>query len=327
MAEYFCSFVLLRVLDLQNCRLNDFPSVIKFLVHLRYLAIWNSSADFPSSICNLWSLQTLIYITRLKRTVLPINISDLVNLRHLWSYFPPMNTMEVRNSSMPFFLPSNEKPMNLQTTSNVELVDGVDYLEKYFPCIKELTCTTYLDEENDFKSLTNLEKLKLTGLRRRTKSSVHDSTKGEPKNHITFPETLKTLTLVDCHLPWSDMSIIQSLPNLQVLKLRCHAFVGSCWNAYEQEFRQLKFLRLERLNIKQWEAYSTSFPCLRQLEISSCYDLEKIPLEIGDIPMLQNIKIYKCRQSVDESVRIIQEEQNDYGNYDLKIDVTDNLPF
>ncbi|KAI3795560.1 hypothetical protein L1987_38215 [Smallanthus sonchifolius] len=192
--------------------------------------------------------------------------------------------MEVRKSSMPFFLPSNEKPMILQTISNVELRDGVDYLQKYFPYIKELTCKTYLDEENDFKYLTYLEKLKLIGLPRRMKSTMHDCPKGEPKNHITFPATLKTLTLDLCRLPWSDMSIIQSLPNLEVLKLRRRAFDGNHWNTYEQEFRQLKFLRLEVLYIKLWEVYSTSFPCLKQLEIFSCKDLEEIPLEIGDIP-------------------------------------------
>ncbi|KAJ0810982.1 putative P-loop containing nucleoside triphosphate hydrolase, leucine-rich repeat domain superfamily [Helianthus annuus] len=125
-----------------------------------------------------------------------------------------------------------------------------------------------------------------------------------------------------CRLPWSDMSIIHSLPNLQVLKLRRSAFEGSCWNTNEHVFRQLKFMRLKMLDIKLWKAYSLSFPCLRQLEIFHCYHLEGIPLDIGDIPTLEIIKIKYCRHSVGESVTRIQEEQRDFGNYELKIDVT-----
>ncbi|KAI3745222.1 hypothetical protein L1987_58330 [Smallanthus sonchifolius] len=200
--------------------------------------------------------------------------------------------------------------MNLQTLSNVELGEGVHNFQKCFPYIKELTCITYLDEENDFKSLTYLEKLSLNGC---------------VKKHITFPTTLKTLTLRNCGLPWREMSIIQSLPNLHVLKLKENAFEGSCWNTYEQEFQQLKFLRLESLNINLWEAYSASFPCLRQLEIIHCHDLDETPLEMGYIPMLELIKIKRCWHSVGESVRKIQEEQRDEGNYDLKIDISDHF--
>ncbi|KAI3795541.1 hypothetical protein L1987_38196 [Smallanthus sonchifolius] len=205
--------------------------------------------------------------------------------------------------------------MNLQTIANVELGDGVHCFQKCFPYIQELKCTASEKEyEYDFKTLTCLEKLKLIGFFRRT-------------NHNIFPATLKTLTLVECFLPWSDMSIIQLLPNLQVLKLKEDAFEGSCWNTDGHEFPQLKFLRLETLNVKQWEAYSTSFPCLRQLEIIYCKYLEEIPLEIGEIPTLELIKIKYCRHSVCESVRKIQEEQHDFGNYYLKIDISYGLGF
>ncbi|XP_076926011.1 putative late blight resistance protein homolog R1B-16 [Bidens hawaiensis] len=302
-----CSFRLLRVLDLQKCGLNGFPRFHELLIHLRYLAIWILNENFPYSICDLWNLQTLIYITDCETTVLPYKISDLINLRHL------------RSQKGRLHFRQHMKPMNLQTISNVKLNDD---FPKCFPYIKALRCNTFFDK-CDFKSLTYLEKLKLT-FHRRVESTAHNSPKGEPKNYITFPATLKALALLGCGLPWSDMSIIQSLLNLQVLKLHFQAFEGSCWNTAEQEFPQLRFLRLEGLNIKVWEAYSTSFPCLKQLEIFRCSGLEEIPLEIGDIPTLELIKIKECRHSVDESIRRIQEEQRDIGNYDLKIDV---IPF
>ncbi|MFS8024752.1 putative P-loop containing nucleoside triphosphate hydrolase, leucine-rich repeat domain superfamily [Helianthus anomalus] len=294
-AKQFRSFVLLRVLKLQNCRLNDFPKGIELLVHLRYLEIWKESEGFPSSICDLWGLQTLIYITGEYSVDLPSNISNLVNLRHL------------RGGTIS--LPSIEKPMNLQTISYISLGEGVENFQKCFPNIKELRCRTCSDEQNDFKSLTFLERLLLV------------SDLNRPVERITFPSSLKKLTLGTCYLPWSEMSIIQSLPNLQVLELYCLAFEGRYWNTNGQEFPQLKVLHLEWLNIKVWEAYSRSFPCLRRLQFKWCLELEEIPLEVGDIPTLELIQIQGCRETVTESARRIEEEQGDLGNFHLKIDI------
>ncbi|KAI3736392.1 hypothetical protein L6452_15931 [Arctium lappa] len=117
------------------------------------------------------------------------------------------------------------------------------------------------------------------------------------------------------------MSIIQSLPNLEVLKLKANAFMGRQWDACEQQFRQLKLLTLDNLDIKQWEASSTSFPCLKQLSLSKCNDLEEIPLEIGEIATLELIETDSWSRSVVESVKRIQQEQHEVGNYELKITV------
>ncbi|KAI3736405.1 hypothetical protein L6452_15944 [Arctium lappa] len=218
----------------------------------------------------------------------------LVHLRHLWS-----------NAEM--FLLTIEKPTNLESISEVRYGDGVDNLRIYFPSIKKLAYTFSSGEEGRFELLPYLETLKLRG--------------GFHRNHIWFPATLKKLTLVKCRLPWSNMSIIQSLPNLEVLKLKDNAFEGTQWKVGEQQFRQLKLLRLEKLNIIQWEAYSTSFPCLKILAVWFCRDLEEIPLEIGEIATLELIEIDNWSDSVVESAERIQQEQHDVGNYDLKITV------
>ncbi|KAL8267674.1 hypothetical protein R6Q59_001472 [Mikania micrantha] len=172
-ANCFRSFVLLKVLDLRKCKLNDFPKGMELLVHLRYLAIRISSDTFPSSVCNLWGLQTLIYISKgMNMVVLPSNISDMVNLRHLLSYYPSRDQFKRH-----FILPAIDKPMNLLTFSCVRLGVGVDF-QTCFPCIKELRCM--YTEKNDFKSFSYLEKLKLIG---------------DVREHITLPVTLKTLAL------------------------------------------------------------------------------------------------------------------------------------
>ena len=98
-------------------------------------------------------------------------------------------------------------------------------------------------------------------------------------------------------------------------------FVGTHWDACEQQFRQLKLLLVFNLNIKQWEASSTSFPCLKQLTLRRCKYLEEIPLEIGEIATLELIEIDSINNSVVKSVKRIQQEQHDVGNDELKITV------
>ncbi|KAI3736402.1 hypothetical protein L6452_15941 [Arctium lappa] len=198
--------------------------------------------------------------------------------------------------------------MNLHSISDVEFRDRVDSFQRCFPNIKRLGLSCLKNNEYHFELLPYLEILKLTG-------SVFQ------QNNISFPATLKKLTLVSCFLPWSHMSIIQLLPNLEVLNLNRSAYVGTLWDACEQQFRQLKLLTLERLHIKQWEASSTSFPCLKQLSLLKCNDLEEIPLEIGEIATLELIETDSSSNSVVESVERIQQEQHDVGNYELKITV------
>ncbi|KAJ9553994.1 hypothetical protein OSB04_018039 [Centaurea solstitialis] len=294
-------FVLLRVLDLQECRLHVLPQGLALLVHLRYLAV-SLLSKFPNSICKLWSLQTLILQTSSKSIYLPRNITNLVNLRHLWS-----------NSRL--HLPNIEKPMNLHSISRVMLKDGVVKYQQCFPNIKKLVlycsldfwkCSKYLE------LLPYLENLDLMGPHLQW-------------DHIAFPTTLKKLSLTDCELPWSHMSIVHLLPNLEVLKLHSNLFTPDRrWDACEQQFRQLKLLKLEWSDIKYWEAASTSFPCLKQLTLRHCKYLKEIPLGIGEIATLELIEIDRCRKCLVESVKRIQQEQHDEGNNELRIIVDGN---
>ncbi|KAD7117463.1 hypothetical protein E3N88_04731 [Mikania micrantha] len=249
--EYFCSYPLLMVLDLKKCQLQDFPLAIGLLVHLRYLAFWYTKG-FPSSICNLWSLQTIIFKIS-ERFRLPNTISNLVNLRHLWS-----------DGYICF--PSVEKPMNLQTISDVTLIDAAKSWDTCFPRIKKLTCGTLANNHQDFKLLSSLETLTWIKLNFR-------------KIGITFPDSLKKL------------SIVQSLPNLEVLNILVHAFLGPKWE-----------------NV-----------------LDACRHLKEIPLEIGYISTLELIDVNDSNNAVVESLVEIQEEQQNFGNYDLKINVRKEL--
>ncbi|XP_035834683.1 putative late blight resistance protein homolog R1A-10 [Helianthus annuus] len=310
--QYFHSYPLLMVLDLQKCQLQDFPPAIGLLVHLRYLAFW-STKGFPSSICNLWSLQTIILKSSV-RFSLPDTISNLVNLRHLWS-------------DGYIYFPSTRKPMNLQTISNVSLHNFSESWENCFPRIKKLTCTTLTQKNQNFKSLSSLEILMWINIASARQDGDLVSTTNNlfRKIHATFPDSLKKLTLSGCCLPWSDMSIVQSLPNLEVLKILDHAFMGPKWETDDVPFQQLKYLKLQTLHIEQWEASSINFPCLTHLVLGACRYLEEIPLEIGYISTLELIDVDDSNNAIIESLEEIQEEQQNFGNYGLKINVRKEL--
>ncbi|KAJ0877852.1 putative leucine-rich repeat domain superfamily [Helianthus annuus] len=141
-------------------------------------------------------------------------------------------------------------------------------------------------------------------------------------NPIRFPETLKKPTLKGLCLPWNYMSTIQRLPKLEVLKLLDSSFTGHLWETGDEQFHQLKYLKLTRLNIRVWEASSINFPSLRKLAVRSCKDLREIPLVLGNISTLEYINIDYSNSRVLESVNRIQNAQHDIGNYDIHVSIT-----
>ncbi|KAJ0489925.1 putative virus X resistance protein-like, coiled-coil [Helianthus annuus] len=265
--------------------LNHLPS------HLRgcfiYLGCFPEDYTFRvTRLIWLWIAEGFIQETRNRSLELPNTISDLVNLRILLCrrtiVFPPL-----------------QRPMmNLQTISNVALTKN---WEKYFPNVKKLSCYIFLDTKYDFESLTFLETLKISSVRLQSCS--------------VFPTSLKKLTLQGCHAPWSDISSIQSLPNLEVLKLLKNSFVGPMWDAGEEPFQQLKFLKLVGLDITKWEASDINFPCLKKLFLENCHLLEGIPLEMKYVPTLEHIQIKSCNRWVIESANEIRKKQHADGNF------------
>ena len=137
---------------------------------------------------------------------------------------------------------------------------------------------------------------------------------------MSFPDSLKKLTLQCTYLHWKDMKTkIGSLPHLQVLKLRQGSFIGSEWETLEDQFLNLKFLLIERLDLECWITESVHFPCLEHLHLRYVERLREIPSCIGDIPTLHSIKLLCCSNSVVDSARKIIEEQEELGNEDLQI--------
>nr|GLL41632.1 disease resistance protein RPP13-like [Ipomoea trifida] len=115
---------------------------------------------------------------------------------------------------------------------------------------------------------------------------------------------------------WKEISILSSLPKLEVLKLRVGCTcIDEEWKLSEKEiFKQLTYLEIHANLFKRWEATNNHFPNLQHLILSWCFKLEEIPIDFGEIVTLELIKLKHCLPSVVDSAKQILEEQRDAGN-------------
>ncbi|CAI9106713.1 OLC1v1005930C1 [Oldenlandia corymbosa var. corymbosa] len=274
---------LLRVLSLNKIfNFHFFPSAIQLLGHLRYLALAiERSVNIPSSIAYLSNLETFI-VLGMKEVFLPYAVWNMKKLRHMRAH----SWVFVRE------FPA-ENPNQLSS------LDSLHTFKENDGALKILAL--------DF--LSRLESLHITC-----------TWPDKCIYHFQFPENLKKLTLSLLMLPWSDMSAIHRLPNLEVLKLLGNAFSGETWHVEEDTFPKLRYLILEGLNLVRWTMDSEDnvpFPCLEKLVLKRCMCLEELPTDLAQSSTLQTIEVFEC-DKVTESINQLQEMAEE-GNEGLKI--------
>ncbi|KAI3451747.1 hypothetical protein Pfo_008412 [Paulownia fortunei] len=303
---YVQNMKLLRVLDVQpsfdHCELVG----IDHLVHLRYLSV----NYMPKSIGNLVNLEFLLVKTR-KAVYIPSVIVKMLKLRYLH-----LTTLAVFDEDC-----NTSQINNLESFSNVSISKHKDEeMLKCSPHLRRLKCICepLISEGNgayhypDRRFLTQLESLNF---------KFHG---GNKMAKINFPWNIKKLTLSGLGLSWGKMSTIGRLPNLEVLKLGKNAIVRETWDTRDAELQQPRFLKMELLNLAQWNVASTQhFPKLQRLVLHKCYNLQQIPCEMGEIVTLQLIEVELCPNAVAESALRIQQEQWDLGNEELRVILSD----
>ncbi|KAL8557557.1 hypothetical protein ACS0TY_004849 [Phlomoides rotata] len=302
---------LLRVWEVIHDRRDKvvLPSQVFELFHLRYLALAFTN-ELPAAISKLVNLQTLI-VSRGQIPLssdLPLEIWRLPHLRHL---------VFIRfYCRLPYPADGSALPLeNLQTLSGIENFVCSERILKMIPNLKRLGIRYSVTEENygllhNLSSLHQLEKLKIIS---RLSYPLQEE-------YIAFPKTLKELSLVVVTLPWKDMSIVGSLPNLHVLKLRNYCCQGTIWETRDGEFPQLKYLLIEYSNLQHWITESSHFPRLERLVLKHCFELTEIPDGIGEIPTLEMIEVENSpKVSMVNSIKQMQEDLKSYGNDALQI--------
>ncbi|CAI9107981.1 OLC1v1007479C1 [Oldenlandia corymbosa var. corymbosa] len=308
---------LLIVLDLERVNAGPlFPEeVIESLVHLRYLALKIQSIGLviPSSIANLSNLETFI-IQTLGQLLLPHTFWSMKNLKHLrvgaqFAYWVLPNKQHLQQHS--------EQLPNVHTISSAMFRSGRIMLEvmRKFPNIRRLK---YSCRGLKSSSTAGCEILALDFMTQLESLTIASHLESFNFN-FQFPRNLKKLTLSRLRFPWSKISAVDKLPNLEALKLLADAFSGENWDVKEGTFPKLRFLRLAGLDLVRWTNSSDDvFPCLRELVLERCEKLKELPSCFDEIPTLEVMKVTNCVQAVD-STKQIQAKQRDWGNGDLNV--------
>ncbi|XP_027116975.1 putative late blight resistance protein homolog R1B-16 [Coffea arabica] len=313
----FCIYKQLKVLNLEgiNLRLKELPTEVESLLCLGYLALAARNMKFiPPSVAKLSHLET--FCLNSDATVsLPDSIWNMEKLRHVL----------VRSGGV-IRLSSNDNVVeNLYTLPNLDTLS---------------TLYLHLDKEgeNILRRIPNVRRCKIFDCGKQNRLCCNMSrlecleslTLGGncfsgSREHIelSFPKNLKKLCLSNLGLSCRKMSLIEQLPNLEVLKLRKHAMDGQRWELMEGGFPKLRVLTLSMLDIVEWtEADPDSddyFPCPQQLKLQGIPNLEMMPDCLRLLSTLETIQVERCGDGVESLVREIEEEQKYNGNENLKI--------
>ncbi|KAL6535038.1 hypothetical protein OROMI_026412 [Orobanche minor] len=301
------------------------PDILYWYVNLRYLAHRPSlnlltGWKLPTLISLIWNLQTIIIAQPSSWTymavVAPIEIWKMRQLRHV----------KCSNLHLPRPPPSSDSLFvmdNLQTLTTVVNFKLYKEVCVIVPNIKKLRIA-YGDEWHGYDD-SLMECVRNIGCLHKLESlNLHVPNFDHALHKIvTFPASLNKLSLTGCLLRWEDLSLIGSLPLLEVLELkRMLSNAGKQWSPIDGQFLRLKFLKLNFCDLCLWDADSSNFPVLQRLLLVELWHLEEIPLCVGEIPTLELISVDCCSESASISaVRIKEDLLENQGNDVVQIRV------
>ncbi|XP_073121213.1 putative late blight resistance protein homolog R1C-3 [Henckelia pumila] len=293
---------------------------IALLVNFRYIdftrTMFKNLLDTLESVSMLWNLQT-IAISGWESIDPPAEIWEMPQLRHLKRdvgnfYLPVPPSTNSENSRRDITVLKN-----LQTLYKIRSFRCTEEVVGRIPNLKKLGITywQFLNcfgwdyfEVYNLALLHNLESLSLEGYEKNVLQNV------------CFPPSLKKLTLERCGgVCWDDLTMVGSLPRLEVLNLISNGYKRREWKSVEGQFLALKCLRIVNADVEEWIADGSHFPSLEKLQLEFVRYLKEIPCGIGEIPTLGSISLYFCSESANSSARKILEDQQNLGNSDLKV--------
>nr|XP_027116976.1 putative late blight resistance protein homolog R1B-8 isoform X1 [Coffea arabica] len=321
-SSFFSIYKRLKVLNLEdiNLMLKELPAEVESLLCLRYLALRTAQPmEFiPPSIAKLSHLETF-RLNSCTTVSLPDSIWNMKKLRHV----------HVQRNCIILLSSSDNVVENLSTLPDLDTLSNL--------CL-------YLDQEgeNILRRIPNVHQLQIFNCGGRNRVCCNMSrlecleslTLGGKyfsgsREHVelSFPMNLKELSLSNLGLPCRKMSLIEQLPNLEVLRLREQSMDGQKWELMEGGFPKLRVLTLEYVKIVEWiETDPDSddyFPCLQQLKLQSISNLEMMPACLQRISTLETINVSSCGEGVKSLVREIEEAQEYNGNENLKVIIID----
>ncbi|KAI8023086.1 Disease resistance protein RPP13 [Camellia lanceoleosa] len=296
--QFLCKKLrLLRVLDLEEIIFNHsqeteharLPDAIDKLIHLRYLRISDSQINkIPPSIGDLQTLQTLEFSQRSGPIMLPDEICNAKQLRHLIGHF-----------NWPFRV---ENLTNLQTLNYIEVDDRMEFnplrdlinlRELYVKLNGERKGFT-LDSIGRLRSLQTLY-LEITGpvwnptlqslshCQRLLQLKLHQNIGKLPTEMHKFLPNLKYLSLDGEKMEEDPMPSLEKFPKLTILDL-----------VYFQSQRVNKFV-----------CTAGGFPQLEILILRDCH-VDEFHLDEGGMPLLRGLGLHgSCKVSIPKRLRCV----------------------
>ncbi|KAH7847581.1 hypothetical protein Vadar_027770 [Vaccinium darrowii] len=282
---------------------------VRQLVHLRYLSFASFNNDitpFPY-LLNLETLNLHLF----GDIELPHDIFKMVKLRHLYTkhgIFTFHHSFE-ENGGNDF--DHSSKLESLQTLQKICTCEACQSLVLRAPNLRKLGLNVGCRLKDNVFRFPDLERLncpeKLSF--KDTRVEHNSPRKSTLLPGLKLPITITRIIFEYTRLNWEELSLLQTLPSLEVLRLMRDACREPVWNTSELEgFPQLKYLKFYSLDIEDWIATEDQFLKLEVLVLEYCRKLERIPIAFGNLNELREIKLARCR-SAEQSAREIQEEQ------------------
>ncbi|XP_039129101.1 probable disease resistance protein RF9 [Dioscorea cayenensis subsp. rotundata] len=271
------------------------------LLHDLSISLAQDIRELPSSIGKLTNLQTLDVKNSMYISELPSQVWKMQrNLRHLEG-----TGFSIKGQ------PSTESLPNLQTLSSAKgdtwLENGLQKMTSLRKLgVHDVTGTCKVALLDCLSKLDNLNKLAWkAGQDGMVPSSILSTSQHKNKLQVLYlhgrleglpdvtcmPASLTKLTFELTMLREDPLLKLGKLDNLQVLRLRHHAFVGREMICSEKGFPQLKVLELNSLHeLKLWSIEDEAMPKLRELEIEKC-PLRMLPQGLPKVTSLQELKV------------------------------------
>ncbi|KAK2983783.1 hypothetical protein RJ640_017186 [Escallonia rubra] len=281
----------LRVLDLVNVE-GTLPDSIGELIHLKFLGLDLCTERFPTSICNLKSLQTLDLHHSCSVGKLPPEICKLEQLRHLEGAFIDLDNIDsLINLQTLNFLKYNEwasvdklKEINASRLVNFRklVVVGTSRIRSLdlFAKLESLETLILLSHRHPFPPLQPLS------FSTRLLYLMLEGAIDELPASGSFPESLVSLILWDSKFKEDPMPMLESLPNLRSLEL-IKAFNGNKIVCSTNGFRQLEVIRISDLpELEEWQVEEGAMPVIKSWHVDMCNKLKIIPERLKSVPMV-----------------------------------------
>ncbi|KAJ8563019.1 hypothetical protein K7X08_031471 [Anisodus acutangulus] len=307
------AFPLIRVLDVESLKFL-FSKDFNQLFHLRYIAISGDFMAIPLTFGKFWNLQTLIINTSTSAPTLDVkaDIWNMLQLRHLHTDIPAKLHPPTATTG---------KASCLQTLSMVAPEScEKDVLAKACHLRKlgirgqmAAFLGAYKGGVNNLEELKCLEHLKLLNDVLYMNKAPH-----LPQTFSKLVRTVKKLTLTNTRFAWSEADKLGKLESLEVLKFKENAFAGVSWKP-KIGFSALQVLWIERSELESWEASDLNFPMLRHLVLISCDKLDAVPLELANIPNLQEMRLENTRKAVQSTKDILESKTSKSKKFKLSI--------